>query len=145
MAGSGQLSWEQLQLSVSCMEEGLLWDCGARRGGVGLETAHCGVQSPSWSVWGLWLIWWVPCGCSGISSLASSPVPVRNRERGGSLELFRAGLADESVTPSKSDLSAQQGLCSAKPPNSGVWRSQMVKYFYLTVCCFLPVKPEGWN
>lgn len=60
---------------------------------------------------------------------------MRDREKDESLELFRAGLADESVTPSKSDIPAQQGLCAAKLLSSGIWRPQMVKYFYLTVCC----------
>lgn len=73
---------------------------------MGLGIAHCGVQRPSWAVWGLWLFWWVPCGCSNISSLASNPVPVRTERGRESLELFRAGLANESVTSSKSDLSA---------------------------------------
>lgn len=127
--------WEQLQPSVSCMERSPLCNCRARRGGMGLGTAHHGVQSPSWAIWGLWLFWWVPCGCSGIFSLSRNPVPVRNREKGEILELFRAGLADESVTPSKSDIPAQQGLCSAKLLSSGIWRPQMVKYLYITVCC----------
>lgn len=68
---------------------------------------------------------------------------VRNRER----ELLRAGLADESVTRSKSDLSAW--LCSAKPLSSGIWRPQMVRYIYHTlllyVVGFFPVKQKGWN
>lgn len=68
-----------------------------------LVLAPC--HSPSWAIWGLWL----SCGCSGISSLASSPVPVRHREeKSENLGLFRAGLALESVTAGKSDLSAQQ-------------------------------------